>query len=327
MRLKAFSLLCLTLLCTPGYAQTPTPSFTFTTIDVSGAQVTRVNGVSVRGDIVGRYSDSSNCHHGFLLTAGGTLTSFDVGDACRTAARAINARGEIAGRYKDSSGVSHGLFRASTGAITTFDVPASFGADGTEAQGINDLDQIVGDYTVPTNVGGTTVDVPHGFLLNTIGGFTNFTKMDCPGTDGTIAAGIDDQGDIVGGCFTLGASNTVTLTGFLLTNHGSFSTVVVPFAGALNTVAVGINEEGDIAGIWSTSTFDLNNLGYLKAPEAADHAFLLAKGGSFVNVDVSLSGVTVLGTFGKKINPEGSLVGTYTDSSGFEHGFLATPVR
>ncbi len=62
------------------------------------------------------------------------------------------------------------------------------GAKGTEAYGINDAGQIVGDYADSSGA-------VHGFLYS--GG--SYTTLDDPsGTNGTIAHGINDAGQIVG---------------------------------------------------------------------------------------------------------------------------------
>ena len=51
------------------------------------------------------------------------------------------------------------------------------------------------------------------------------------------------------------------------------------------------------------------------------HGYLLDKDGSFTTIDVPGTNVTIaLG-----INPSGQIVGTFADSSGVVHGFLASP--
>jgi len=70
--------------------------------------------------------------------------------------------------------------------FNTFNQPGVF-TSGTEAFGINDVGQIVGQYS---DLGGT-----HGFLLS--GGI--YTTLDDPlGTHGTVATGINNAGQIVG---------------------------------------------------------------------------------------------------------------------------------
>ena len=89
----------------------------------------------------------------------------------------------IVGSYGDQSG-QHG-FLDKGGVFTTFDVPEALSY--TEAVGINNAGQVVGDYI---NSAGHT----RGFLYSD----GVFTTLQAPGTGGTQAAGINDLGQIVG---------------------------------------------------------------------------------------------------------------------------------
>jgi probable HAF family extracellular repeat protein len=99
-----------------------------------------------------------------------------------TVAWGINASSQIVGSYVDASSLTHG-YLFSAGGYTTLDVP---GSTATEALGINDAGQIVGDYLA----GGGQ----HGFLLS--GG--SYTMLDVPGSTLTVADGINAAGQIVG---------------------------------------------------------------------------------------------------------------------------------
>src|SRR5438034_1048014 len=68
--------------------------------------------------------------------------------------------------------------------FTTIDVPGGF---KTDAVGINNAGQIVGEFRDATGAG-------HGFL-DTAG---TFTTIDVPGAFRTSASGINDAGQIVG---------------------------------------------------------------------------------------------------------------------------------
>jgi hypothetical protein len=81
---------------------TPTPSFTFATIDAPGALNTVVDGISDCDEVVGAYYDSSG-GHGFI-DDDGTYTTLNVPGITNTYGVAINDRGEVAGFYDDSSG-------------------------------------------------------------------------------------------------------------------------------------------------------------------------------------------------------------------------------
>src|SRR5438034_1110321 len=106
--------------------------------------------------------------------------------------------------------------------FNTFNQPGIF-TSGTEAWGINDVGQIVGQYS---NAGGT-----HGFLL--ING--TYTTLDDPlATNGTIAYGINDMGQIVG------TYDNATGTHAFLYSGGVFTTMDDPVVNS-DTFAHGIN--------------------------------------------------------------------------------------
>src|SRR5262249_31066643 len=85
----------------------------------------------------------------------------------------------------------------------------------------------------------------------------------------------------------------------------SYTTIDVPFAGALNTRANGANDRGDVVGRYEDAT--------------GVHGFLLSQG-AYTPIDVPISGL--VGTQARGIDARGSIVGVYVDGSG-DHGFLA----
>jgi probable HAF family extracellular repeat protein len=124
---------------------------------------------------------------------------------------------------------THG-FLDNNGSFTTIDVP---GATFTEAYGINNRGQIVGDY------GGSGGRI-HAFLDDK----GTFTTVDPPDSTYAVAYGINDFGQIVG--------NDLDSTGmghaFLETN-GTYTDVNVPGASSQ-----GINDLGQIVGSYGNST-------------------------------------------------------------------------
>ena len=84
-------------------------------------------------------------------------------------------------------------FANNGGTFSNVDFP---GASETQAIGVNDAGQIVGDYF-------DAASVEHGFVSS--GG--TFTAIDFPGAIGTSAAGINAAGDIVGVWSTEGAGD------------------------------------------------------------------------------------------------------------------------
>jgi probable HAF family extracellular repeat protein len=74
-------------------------------VPVPDAVETAVSGINDAGDVVGRYTDSSDIDHGFLWQ-GGSFTPIDVPGA-DTSVSGINDAGAVVGRYTDSSGTVH----------------------------------------------------------------------------------------------------------------------------------------------------------------------------------------------------------------------------
>jgi probable HAF family extracellular repeat protein len=138
----------------------------------------------------------------------------------------INDVGEVTGWFSDRAMGLHGFIKLH-GNISSISVPKS---DLTEATGINDAGDVVGDYR------STTDGVFHGFLFRN-GLFTTF------GSD-LGAHDINNTGQIVG-CYALCSH------GFLLSG-AAFTSIDVP--GAVSTQATGINDAGQIVGNYYDGT-------------------------------------------------------------------------
>src|SRR5258708_2479162 len=167
---------------------------------------------------------------------------------------------------------------------TTIDFP---GAPVTIAVDINDLGQIVGEYTF------STLDRRQGFLLND----GIFTSITFPGASFTRAIGINRAGDIVGD-YVLVGSGSSNEHGYLL-RGGVFTSISFPGADA--TLAQGINANGDIVGTY------INKQG--------KHGFLL-HGGTFTSID--FPGADAY-TEAWKINDNGEIVGRYAGGDSKYH--------
>jgi probable HAF family extracellular repeat protein len=138
-----------------------------------------------------------------------------------------------------------------------------------------------------------------GFLLDR----GRFTRIDFPGAVNTVARGLNDRGQVVGGYLDADGR----FHGFLW-DKGRFTTIDVPGAGG--TTATDINNRGQIAGEFGE---DPSN-----TPTAL-HGFLLS-GGDFTTFDAP----GVLFTEPGGINDRGQIVGsTASDRALTEvHGFL-----
>jgi uncharacterized membrane protein len=240
-------------------------TFTYTTIpdglsDVCGNQGS-ANGINQRGDIAGRCAGTTGPVSLFFPEGAAAPPPIDFSSAFNpvggSTTRAINDRGDIVSRWFDDAGYSHG-YLLSNGAFSVVDVPNSFGADNTDARGINNAGTIVGFYTVLTTFTFGKVDVSHGFVRGATGTYASY---DYPGADATSLQGVNSQGDIVGAFYTVadGSSSDPTLSvhAFILKSGGEAPVTFDPptcgtnGAPTMASIADGINEQGQIVG-WCT---------------------------------------------------------------------------
>lgn len=218
------------------------PVYNFTTIDFSGGAFTSTWGINNAGQIVGYTGAELNERLSFVLSDG-AFTTFAVPGRAGTGALAINSAGQIVGNTGtiplDSGAPAPDFqsegFLLSGGTFSLIDVS---GAQFTQAIGINDAGEIVGNYRDAGGVG-------HGYVLSG-GGFRPF---DFPGAVETIANGINSAGQIVGNYATAADAAALTIHGFLL-SEGRFTAFDPP--GAQITLATGINSAGQIVGSFFT---------------------------------------------------------------------------
>lgn len=200
--------------------------------------------------------------------------------------QSINNQGHVTGWYFDGARLRGFLKR--NGSVFGLTVPTSL---LTEATGINDLDQVVGDYR---DQNGTF----HGFSYQ--GGI--YSTIDFPSAGDTGATGVNNLGQIVG-CYSLCSR------GFLYTPQTSAFTPI-DFPGAVSTQARDINDLGQIVGVY----YDGVRL----------HGFLYDQS-VFTTIDAP--GAVVTSLFG--INNFGEVTGYYgieTSPGVFEsRAFVATP--
>jgi hypothetical protein len=168
----------------------------FPTGDNASPPVDQLLGINDHDVAVGFYTNGQGNNRGYTFnirtkrftrvlvpgypsgTAGPSLT-----------AAAINNHGDIAGFYTDSNGTTDAFLDCKHGRFQTLDVP---GASATQALGVNDHDEVVGDYTVGTGSGASM----HGFTWTPGGGFVSVDHPQGQGT--TTINGVNDAGDLVG---------------------------------------------------------------------------------------------------------------------------------
>jgi uncharacterized membrane protein len=310
-----------------GQTSDPSSSYTFVTVDVplpdEQLGFTHLSDINDEGQIAGGFTNSLLGPYGFLLDFNKKVRSTEIRCPGRhvlgTAPQSINTHGEIAGfasvvveKIKIPQSPQKllitkisGFFRERTGQCTIIDFP---GANLTEAAGVNDGGQVVGDYR-DANTG-----IFHGFLWDA----DQFLTIDVPfsGARSTAPAGINDTGQIVGFYF----DNNVTgsfpnghIHGFLYDN-GLFTSF--DFPDAVATLPSDINDNGQIVGIFDTG-------------DSIGRSFVLDDG-TFTTFDVPFPGVLFTELSG--INNQGQIVGRYVESNPddpvnpfLSHGFVASP--
>jgi len=280
------------LLASCGQGSSTNRSLSFTTIDMPGYTYTVPYKINASGEIVGAYFDTLAIQHGFLWQAG-SFTTVVVPGAVDNDLEGINDSTMTTGAYDDTNGLTHGFLRQPNGSVVTIDPPASAGY--AQAEDINNSGTIVGQFF------GNTPGF-QGFQFSN----GKYTTINLPGAAGTSLYAINNVGDTVG----IYTDASGVSHGFLMSN-GSVTTL--DFPGATSTNAQGINDNGDIVG----SAVVAN----------VRHGYLYSNG-NFTQIDFpgaspAGSGGPLTGTDVHGINASGVIVGSYSDSAGIVHGFIA----
>jgi hypothetical protein len=230
----------------------------------------------------------------------------------------LNATAEAkaqAGREARSRPVTDPPGPKAVGTFITFDAPgAGTGLfQGTFPASINEAGDITGNYVDANGLG-------HGFVR---AGNSTFTTFDVPG--GTItdsASSINPAGSVTGAYTYLNDPDFVN-HGYLRAKLGAFTTFDVPGAALIFTVPSSINPAGAIAGTYSDGVTFLPDGSVL----CVAHGFLRAKNGTIATFDAPGADTNPLdcginGTEALGINPEGIILGDYTDTNGNSHAYL-----
>jgi uncharacterized membrane protein len=212
--------------------------------------------------------------------------------------------------------------------FTRLDVP---GSETTIASGINASGHIVGWYR------DGTADRVHGFLLRD----GAYTSVDYPDAVLTQLHGIGPDGDIVGSYRKAGEAK-MDFHGFRLTPAGAFIDVGV--AGHANSIAQRILPDGTILGCYHDDDWTTTMRGVTFAPEGPailDMPATMSNGGTpdgrtvvglvmdtrraFIVDEGVLSLFDAPGSVRTEawdINPSGTVVGLFEDSTSATHGYL-----
>jgi hypothetical protein len=296
--IRAFSPICLALAIAMAltvqqvYAQTPTPSV-FTSINVPGAIETDANDINDAGVIVGFYVDAGGMDHGWVRI-GGTFHDVDVPGGVGTFAYGINDSSQIVGWYTDSGLVEHG-FMLDKGIFTTIDFP---GASLTNVWSINGTGTVAGTYQDSSGVF-------HGFEEAN----GSFFSIDIPGAIHTEIHGINGLGDTAG-IYYISVNGAEYENGFVRHPNGEITASFTSFLDRIRDT-----KNAEVVG-WYAENCCMLPLG------PPFHGTVILNPHSFNSVDFP----GAVDTFCRGVNKSGGIVGvvgTYTDTSGIVHGFVA----
>jgi hypothetical protein len=152
--------------------------------------VNELLGVNDHDVAVGFYTDDRGLDHGYQYAIGTRrFTAVTIPGASSVVAAAINNPGSVAGFFTDRAGVTEGFLLGLAGRLSVLSVPH---ATTTQALGVNDSGEVVGDYQLGTGNRATV----HGFTWTQRRGFRT---VDGPeGAVSTTINGINNAGDLVG---------------------------------------------------------------------------------------------------------------------------------
>jgi hypothetical protein len=289
------------------------PSGVYNTADFPGSVDSEFTGINSQGVSVGDYDLGDLSASIGFVDARGLFTSFEDPAAApmQTAAISINSGNFVAGFFDDPAGNEHSFVRSPNAQFSNFDFPT---ADFTDALQINDLGQVVGQYSTNFPI--------HGFVLSGAMALSGppspcqLLSFDYPDSQNSGARGINNAGQITGIYRVRGTparhgflatpltggnnnqSNQCTAAaGFAASHNVSFESF--DFPGSTNTQATAITPSGEIVGRYSSA-------------DGKQHGFVL-RDGAFSSVDVP--GAT-FSTDAAWVNSSGAIVGGYGDARG-----------
>jgi hypothetical protein len=171
----------------------------FPTSSNAKPQVDQLLAVNDAGVAVGFYTDGKGVNHGYSYSIlNHRYRSINISGDSNVTTAGVNNLKDVVGFADNSAGSTEAFLKRSDGKLFRLSFP---GATATQAFGVNDGDEVVGDYVDGSGNTATT----HGFVWSPGLGFQ--TVNDPNGTGSTTLNGVNDRGSLVG-FYTDSAGNT-----------------------------------------------------------------------------------------------------------------------
>lgn len=266
-------------------------SFTFTTLDVPGANETEARGVNNNGVVVGAFQTGSGdftTFHGFIFQ-NGSFTTLDFPSAPQTFVNGISSSGVVVGSYDNVSQNMTSSFMFQNGQFTNIDCAPGSSFNTIVAAGINDSGVVVEALSNSFKIGTEIMlrspdgrcqqvpvgsDMPQAFAQGinnnedltarvvSSQGILENAAVRIHGTwtrvNLVLIGGINITDDVVGD------SDSAGRNGVLL--KGGNATAVM-FPGSTFTSPAGLNDKDVVVGNYSTNTVDSNAHGFIATPK------------------------------------------------------------
>lgn len=287
------------------FAQT----FTYAPINIPGAVATEVRGINNNGEVVGFYYTSKSCVepvgevqfpncnvHGFKMI-NGTVTKLMVPNSTSTAIMGLNDNGDLVGFCLDNTG-SHGFLWLHTNVVKLLNAPfAGPNSDEhTVAFGVNKSLTVVGGVWFYNDPGG------NGGWVWQNGTFSNMNPGSASGFNVSVN-GVSNNGFLSGATGSGGWFKSSTDEDFYSAGSG--------------TVGTGVNNNSYV-------------IGYTASGKGWFAKHIEWNEGTNDSTEVKPTFITVaypkaMATYPLGLNDKRWVAGTYVDSAGVMHGFIAKP--